>query len=746
MRCRFKSKIYYNETNGYTIAVYWTKDTSVPYEIRSKSFGDTYSITAIGYDLPMNENIEVEMIGNWVQNAQYGPQYQVDSYMEQVPRSREGIVGYLSSGAFKGIGEKMAQAIFSRFGLETLEIMEHSPEKLLEIRGITKSKLPEITAAFQKNQSFRELMIFLAPFQVSPKKVQKILLEFGARAPQIIRERPYRLCEVKGFGFLTVDDIAKKCHGLLNDPIRISGCIGYILKQAQQEGHLFLSQEKLLEQAMELLNRKLPQLAVSEREIQEILYRLILQRDIVLENGAVYTEELYEMETETAKMVVHHLLDNLPVYHVEKLIQEAQAVFGITLSVSQVQAVQMVFSNPLSIITGGPGTGKTTVLKVLLYVYQKLEDEGIQLMAPTGRAARRMSESTGNSSASTMHMAFGMVGEEVYEEVNYLQAHFINVDEFSMVDMRLAYEFFRRLTQGTRIILIGDMDQLPSVGAGDVFRHLIQCGKIPVTVLDLAFRQAEHIRIYQNAQRINNNIGKLSYGEDFQFIESSGAEQTADFVQKVYRQELLGASPDGVQVLTPYRSRGAASVNELNRILREIVNPEVSGKREMKVGKQVFREGDKILQTRNTEMVSNGDMGTIQRLYVNKEGESKAELLFSEQRIVTYGPEQMEDIELAYATTVHKSQGSEYPVVILPWIRGFYTMLKRAILYTAVTRAKAKVILIGERAALYQAIHTDDSGKRNSRLAMRIQDEYEKQENAKTEKITEVYEQQKLVV
>lgn len=697
MRCRFKSKIYYNETNGYTIAAYWTKDTSVPYEIRSKSFDDTYSITAIGYDLPMNENIEVEMIGNWVQNAQYGPQYQVDSYMEQVPRSREGIVGYLSSGAFKGIGEKMAQAIFSRFGLETLEIMEHSPEKLLEIRGITRSKLPEITASFQKNQTFRELMIFLAPFQVSPKKVQKILLEFGSRAPQIIRERPYRLCEVKGFGFLTVDEIAKKCHGLLNDPIRISGCIGYILKQAQQEGHLFLAQEKLLEQAMELLNRKLPQPAVNEREIQEILYRLIIQGNIVLENGAIYTEELYEMETETAKMVVHHLQDNLPVYHVEKLIQEAQAVFGITLSASQVQAVQMVFANPLSIITGGPGTGKTTVLKVLLYVYRKLEDKGIQLMAPTGRAARRMSESTGNSSASTMHMAFGLVGEEVYEEVNYLQSHFVNVDEFSMVDMRLAYEFFRRLTQGTRIILIGDMDQLPSVGAGDVFRHLIQCGKIPVTVLDLAYRQAEHIRIYQNAQRINNNDGQLSYGSDFQFIESSGAEQTADFVQKVYRQELLGASPDGVQVLTPYRSRGAASVNELNKVLREIVNPGVSGKREMKVGKQVFREGDKILQTRNTEVVSNGDMGIIQRLYVNKEGENKAELLFSDQRVVTYGPEQMEDIELAYATTVHKSQGSEYPVVILPWIRGFYTMLKRAILYTAVTRAKEKVILIGER-------------------------------------------------
>lgn len=726
MRCRFKSKIFYNETNGYTIAAYWTEDTSVPLAVQNKSSQGPYSITAIGYDLPMNDKVEVELEGNWVQNAQYGVQYQVESHMEVIPRTEEGIVGYLSSGAIKGIGIKMAQAIFSRFGMDTLEVIEHTPEKLLAIRGISEKKLEEITESFQKNQTFRELMIFLAPFQVSPKKVQKILLEFGSDALQIIRQRPYRLCAIKGFGFLTVDEIAKKCNGMLNDPIRISGCISYVLKQAQQEGHLYLPKDTLLSQVMEFLNRKLPQPAVSEREVQEVLYRLVLQKNIVAEDGLIYPADLYEMEAETARMVVRHILDTLPVHNVGELIQEAQTMLGITLSASQAQAVQMVFSNPISIITGGPGTGKTTVLKVILYVHKKLEKGEVQLMAPTGRAARRMTESTGEVNASTMHMAFGLVGDESYEEFSYLEARFINVDEFSMVDMRLAYEFFRRLTKGTRIILIGDIDQLPSVGPGDVFRHLIQCGRIPVTVLDLAYRQAEHIRIYQNAQRIKKNEGKLSYGADFQFIESSGAEHTAELVLKSYRQELGTLNADDVQILTPYRSRGAASVNELNKVLREIVNPAVSGIQEMKVGNRTFREGDKILQTKNTAIISNGDMGTIQNFFVDQEGESKAKLLFSDQRVVIYGAEQMEDIELAYATTVHKSQGSEYPVVILPWIKGFYTMLKRAILYTAVTRAKAKVILVGERAALYQAIHTDDSGKRNTRLSDRIQREYER--------------------
>ena len=336
-----------------------------------------------------------------------------------------------------------------------------------------------------------------------------------------------------------------------------------------------------------------------------------------------------------------------------------------------------------------------------------------------------MAESTGEENASTMHSALGLAGDDEFnEDFEYLDANFLCIDEFSMVDMRLAYEFFRHIKRNVRILCIGDADQLPSVGPGEVFRQLIECGLIPVTVLDLVYRQAEHIRIYENAQRIKDNTGALHTGDDFQILECSGAEETAALVQKVFRQELQDKSIDDVQILTPYRKRGAASVNELNQVLREIVNPQDSRKRTMTVGKRKFRVGDKVIQTKNRDLVSNGDMGIIRQFFLDEEGRKKAKLLFSDDREIIYSAEDMDEVELAYATTVHKSQGSEYPVVILPWIKGFYTMLKRPILYTAVTRAKEKLIIVGEQAALYQAIRTDNRGMRNTILAKRIVAEY----------------------
>lgn len=275
-----------------------------------------------------------------------------------------------------------------------------------------------------------------------------------------------------------------------------------------------------------------------------------------------------------------------------------------------------------------------------------------------------------------------------------------------------------------RAVLIGDVDQLPSVGPGDVFRQLINCGLVPVTILDIVYRQAQNSRINTNARLINKNQSKLSYGDDFVLIDCAGAKEASVIVQKLYQQEVCQSSVDDVQVLTPYRKRGEASLIELNKKLRELINPGVSGIKEMTILGTVFRVGDKIIQTKNTDILSNGDMGEIQDLYTDKEGHSKAKLLFSENRCVHYDTQQMENIEHAYATTIHKSQGSEYPVVILPWIKGFYGMLKRNILYTAITRAKVKVIIVGEKSALYQAIHTDDSGKRNTALGEKVHAAY----------------------
>lgn len=745
MRCRFNSVIYQNQESGSCIAIFWTRDPSIPREAKNHPSGSGYQFTALGSGLPLNEHTELEMVGKWVNHPKYGPQFQVETYMEVVPRTREGIVGYLSSGAITGIGKKTAETIFSYFGLETLEVIESTPERLLEIRGISEKKLQDIKESYGKNQTFRELMTFLAPFKVSPNKVQKILMEFGPESLEIAQHRPYRLCAVKGFGFLTVDEIAKKCCCCLNDPMRISGCIAYVLKEAAGgEGHLYLPQEILIEKVLGILNKNLPQDVVSEREVQDVLYRLTLQKSIVVEKNRVYETSLYEIEKETAEMVAHHLLDALPVVSVEQAIQAAQTALGIQLSESQAKAVQMVFENPLSIITGGPGTGKTTVLQVILYIHRQLCKGKEQLMAPTGRAARRMAESTGYSEASTMHMALGLVGDgESYQEFEYLEAQFYNVDEVSMVDMKLCYEFFRHLKSGTRVVLIGDVDQLPSVGPGDVFRQLIQCGLVPVTILDIVYRQAQDSRINTNARLINRNKANLAYGNDFVFIDCKGAQEASEIIQKLYQQEVFQAGLDDVQVLTPYRKRGDASLVELNKKLRELINPGVSGTKEMTILGTVFRVGDKIIQTKNTDTLSNGDMGVIEDFYTDKDGHSKAVLLFSENRCVHYDTQEMENIEHAYATTIHKAQGSEYPVVILPWIRGFYGMLKRNILYTAITRAKAKVIIVGEKSALYQAIHTDDSGKRNTALGEKVQAAYSR---LGKKQICEEPEQLKLVI
>ena len=730
MRCRFKHKIFQNEENGYTIAIFTTQDTSVPLSARDKYLASRNIIgfSAIGFGLPLTDEIELEMEGRW-ESGEHGTQYQVENFMEVVPRTKEGILGYLSSGAIKGIGPKMADTIFRKFGLQTLEIMENNPQELLKIRGISEKKLAAIVESYGKNQVFRELMTFLAPFKVTPKKVNMILKKFGNESVDIIRHRPYMLSAVKGFGFLTVDAIGRQCCCALNDPMRISGCIGHIMNQAMKEGHLFKQRQEVIREALEMLNRDLQVMAVSEQDVSQVLYRLVLQKSIVVEE-----------ERQTASMIARRLLEKPVLLSIEPELEKAQKTLGITLSETQKQAVRMVFAHPISIITGGPGTGKTTVLKVILYIHQALCRSEVQLMAPTGRAARRMVESTGCENASTMHLALGLLGDDTDFEPDfeYLSAGFLNVDEVSMVDMHLAYEFFRRVSRHARVLLVGDKNQLPSVGAGDVFRQLIACGLIPVTVLDLVYRQGALSSIPYNAKLMQENKTNLSFGEDFQFIACKGADEAAEIVRRIYLDEIAKNGMDQVQILTPYRKRSAAGVDELNKSLEDFVNPPIAGKKELHIGSQVFRVGDKILQNKNTEMASNGDLGRILDCITDEDGNARAVIGFPDGRQVQYEADQMEMIEHANATTIHKAQGSECPVVIIPWVKAFYMMLKRNILYTGVTRAKSKVYLVGEWAAVCQAIHTDDSGTRNTILSERIvqyYDQYQSEQKPEMEQL-----------
>ena len=355
MRCRFKHKIFQNEENGYTIAIFTTQDTSVPLSARDKYLASRNIIgfSAIGFGLPLTDEIELEMEGRW-ESGEHGTQYQVENFMEVVPRTKEGILGYLSSGAIKGIGPKMADTIFRKFGLQTLEIMENNPQELLKIRGISEKKLAAIVESYGKNQVFRELMTFLAPFKVTPKKVNMILKKFGNESVDIIRHRPYMLSAVKGFGFLTVDAIGRQCCCALNDPMRISGCIGHIMNQAMKEGHLFKQRQEVIREALEMLNRDLQVMAVSEQDVSQVLYRLVLQKSIVVEEERIYSIRQYEEETQTASMIARRLLEKPVLLSIEPELEKAQKTLGITLSETQKQAVRMVFAHPIVLLPEVP--------------------------------------------------------------------------------------------------------------------------------------------------------------------------------------------------------------------------------------------------------------------------------------------------------------------------------------------------------------------------------------------------------
>lgn len=738
MRCKYIRKIFQNEENGYTVALFSTLDHEVPLSARDKFWADKKIIafTAKGYDLPLTDEIEIEMEGEW-ETSSYGTQYKVETFLEVVPRTREGILGYLSCGSLKGIGPKTAERIVDCFGLDTLEVMEKYPQELLKIQGISQKKLDRIVDSFGKNKVFRELMTFLSPFHVTPKKANMILQKFRDQSVEIIRKQPYILCSVKGFGFLTVDAIARQCCAAANDPMRISGCISYVLREAmKQNGHLYLEQEILVKDALRVLNKEPDLQPVTKTEILNVLYRLAMQDSIVVEENRIYITKQYQEEEDTASMIARKLHERIPVLTIEKELEEAQEDLNITLSEQQKEAVRMVFANPICIITGGPGTGKTTVLKVILYIYQKKCGNEVKLMAPTGRAARRMAESTGYGDATTMHMALGLFGDGDYEALtDELSADFINADEVSMVDMHLAYEFFYKVKAGARVLLVGDVHQLPSVGAGDVFRQLILCGKIPVTVLNLVYRQGKDSNIPINAQLINEGKTNLQWGDDFQMVECSGADEAAQIVKNIYLKEIQMYGMEQVQILSPYKVRSAAGVLELNRSLQDEVNPPVSGKRELHLGGEIFREGDRVLQNKNTEFASNGDLGTLVQIAEDEDNNPLVQIVFTDGRRVKYEAEQVEMMEHANAITIHKSQGSECQVVIIPWLKAFYPMLKRNIFYTGITRAKQRVYIVGEWKAVCQAIHTDDTGTRKTMLAVKIQQYYERYQRQENRRI-----------
>lgn len=724
MICQYERTIY-KSTDGFCIFLYATEDQAVPMEARKNSYqsGKKIHFSAVGHNLPETNSIEVDLEGNW-QQSRYGIQLAVKKCEKELPTDTKGIVAYLTSGFVKGIGPEIAKAIVARFGSRTLEVLDNDPQQLLTVKGIKQAKLQKVIDSYKKTRKLGALTAFLVPYDVTEKKIAKIQERFGDNSLNIVQTDPFQLCQISGFGFLTVDAIAKKTKVSLNNPLRYAGAINYTLEEARNSGHLFLLRDVVIDRCHELLNDGFDHEVVSAAEIAGAIQSEHQSGNIYVEHERVYLTLERTYEVEAAKRLVSMLLSD-PVPKVRNLddeIKKTEAKIGQPLAPSQRNAVKLCLENRCAIMTGGPGVGKTTTLRAILDIYHRLyPDNELLLAAPTGKASRRMTEQTGFP-AFTLHSAMGISSEEDLEDPvpEFLSADLIVIDEYSMVDMKVTYALFQRLKPGVQILFVGDPDQLPSVGAGNVLRELLRCGVIPTAVLDTVFRQASNSQIYLNAYAVNNNDTHLQFGDDFALYEADSSDAAAALVIQAYLSEVKKKGIESVQILSPFRKKGAVGADQLNKEIRDLINPKRSGVNELKHGTRVFREGDRIIQTKNNESVSNGDVGIIERIYKDEDGETQIDIKLFDGRAVTYSEDLMDDVDWSYCITIHKSQGTEVPTAIIPLMKEHYIMLRRNLLYTAISRAKEKVILIGQRQAVYMAIHRSDVDKRNTVFADRI--------------------------
>ena len=722
LECRYSSSIYYNQENGYTVAVYETEN-EIP---EGKNRIGKQQFIAVGCELPQNEGLDISLKGQWKKSEKYGKQYHVSSFQIQMPTTGEGVKAYLSSGLIKGIGPVIAERIVERFGKNTFYVFEECPERLLEIPGITQKKLENILDGYYQSENIRQLSLFLSSAGVTPKKIEKIQEHFGHKAVSIIKKDPFRLCEMEGFGFKTVDPIARKVkHFQADNPLRIKAAILYVLKEAEGEGHLYLEAPEILRKTKPLLFLGDKKGSVTERKIRDAGNSLIKDdKELVCSYTKIYSKKNYEAEQKAVLQLAEFSRYPLKQYEVEKWISSLETKERIKLAERQREGIEMVFQNPVSIITGGPGSGKTTLLRFIVMIQEKINmDSMILLAAPTGRARQRMYEAT-RYPALTIHKSIGLTGaegEDAWNSGEMLSDDLIIIDECSMVDMHLFTSLMMKIKAGSRIVLVGDKDQLESVGPGNVFKELIDSGVIPVTVLEQCFRQ-ENPTILENAIKINCGKLNLEYDDSFSFVAAHDDEDAAKKIVKIFDVEWKNQKKNvnAVQVLTPLREDTKVSANALNIKIKDRINSYQSGQQEIKSGNRIFRMQDKVMQTKNEDEISNGDIGIVKKIgRIN--GKKYMEVDFGEERVMRYLEGESWNIVHAYAITAHKGQGSEYPVVIIPVLSSFRRhTLKRNLYYTAITRAKKKVILVGSKQALSQAIRAGRAKKRNTLLAYRL--------------------------
>lgn len=720
-----------NPDNGYTVL---TLDMS----------GDDETLVGIFNYIHEGEYIGAE--GEYVDHPVHGPQFQVKTYEILEPNDIDGIERYLGSGAIKGIGVALAKRIVKKFKRDTFRIIEEEPERLAEIKGISDRKASDIAVQFQEKQDMRNAMMFLTQYGIATNFAAKIYKSYGDRLFEVIQNNPYQLAEdIRGIGFKIADEIAEKVGIGASSEFRIHSGILYTLQQGVSAGHIYLPKAVLCQRAAQLLS-------LSPELIETQIMNLAIESRIVIkelaEGEIIYLSHYYYMELNTAKML-HDLNVNYSITQEElkKKLEQIQAKSDMQLDHMQKQAIEKAAGNGIVIITGGPGTGKTTTVDALI---QYFESEGMEifLCAPTGRAAKRMTEATGYD-ASTIHRMLELNGgtedgADMKFERNReypLETDVIIVDEMSMVDLHLFHALLTATLPGTRLIMVGDVDQLPSVGAGNVLKDIIASRKFAVVELTKIFRQKEGSDIVLNAHKINAGtyISLDNKSRDFFFLKRLTINDIIGVVVYLMRDKLpayVDATPYDIQVLTPMR-KGELGVERLNVVLQQYINPPSPEKQEKETSYGIMREGDKVMQIKNNYNlewtiqgrkgfivdegtgVFNGDMGIVKEINTFSE---TVTVVFDENRYVEYAYNMLDELELAYAVTIHKSQGSEYPAVIMPLLIGPQILMNRNLLYTAVTRAKKCLTIVGNDKTVRNMIDNVTEMKRYSTLDMRIQE------------------------
>ncbi len=694
--------VYENPENGFFVARLKTEDSPD-------------LVTFVGNLMAVSPGETIRLWGQWEQDPKWGPQLRTERYETVLPATIKGIEKYLGSGLIEGIGPVYAKRLVDAFGAETFRVIDEEPERLRDVPGVGPKRAAQIREAWRKQKAIQSIMVFLQGHGVSVSQAVRIYKRYGDAAVAVLRENPYRLAEdVAGIAFKSADKIAAELGVAKDAPQRAEAGLLHVLGDAAGEGHVFLPENELLERASELLG-------VEQAVLESPLADLAAKGAVVRDDGGAYLARFHEAEVKCAQRLRELQADTrkLVPIKVEKAIEWVEKTHGIQLSEQQREAIRTAADSRVMIVTGGPGTGKTTVINSLLSIFEK-KGLNIALAAPTGRAAKRLEDAT-NRSAKTLHRLLEFSpkhGHFMRDPANPLDAHLLVLDECSMIDAQLMASTLDALKPGARLFLVGDVDQLPSVGAGHVLFDLIASNSLPTVWLKTVFRQAAESGIIANAHRINTGDYPEFNSADFFFIERDDGEKAADTIVELVARRMpgkFGLDPvNDIQVLTPMH-RGETGVARMNERLQEALNP-----RGEAVAKRAFRVGDKVMQMRNNyELdVFNGDVG---RVSLVSEEVREVQVDF-EDRAVLYPFEELDDLSLAYAATVHKAQGSEYPAVVMPLLMGHYMLLQRNVLYTAITRARKYVVLVGETRAIRRALSNNRVAQRHTRLAARLKE------------------------